>query len=107
MRGDSGHDSGYERETVFVSDSDSDGIDLKFPCVLVDLGPHVLLHLFLHCRKLLFSVVNLDILCPFLLWGVHHYLGFPNGLKTQSDILLDSYKGTGEQLGLPPAWPGS
>lgn len=44
--------------------------------------------------------MNLDLLYPFLIWDVYHYLGFPNGPRGQTETLVDNRKGRGEQLGL-------
>lgn len=71
--------------------------------VLVDFGPHALFHLFLHCQWLCFFTVKLDLLYPFVLWSAHHYLGFPNGPRGQTEILAGNPKGSREQLGFPPA----
>ena len=68
-------------------------------CVLLDFGPHALFHLFLHCQQLCFFIVNLDLLYPFVLWSAHHYLGFPNGPRGQTETLVDNRKGIGNNQG--------
>ena len=47
--------------------------------------------------------MNLDLLYPFVLWSAHHYLGFPNGPRGQTEILAGNPKGSREQLGFSPA----
>lgn len=36
-------------------------------------------------------IVNLDLLYPFVLWSAHHYLGFPNGPRGQTETLVEGF----------------
>lgn len=62
---------------------------LKDLHVWLDLDPHTLLYLSLHCQQLLFPVVNLD-LCTSLTQGVHHH---PPG---RAGIQADNLRTEGE-----------